>query len=141
MTLNTDELCELADKLSSPRLAALEKELAEKKRETDYWRQRCEEAERRVEMLQARTGWSPDCVTLSMEKIRTFAGSLRNMERWAFLRQFVQWTLSEELAAKEMPMLESLMPLPDEKTAEIHNHFGQDAKCQVFNAKVTGNFE
>ena len=117
MELNTTELGVLAEMLNAQKVAQIEKELAEARKETDYWRGRCEQ----LELLQTASTIEnlvlKNYIMLSAGRIKKFVERLGKMEQWAFLRAFMQTTLPEELSSQEMPLLDKVMPMPDEKTS------------------------
>ena len=55
-------------------------------------------------------------IMLSAEKIKIFVSRLNSVDRWSFLRTFMQWTLPEELLAKELPLIDQVMPMPNRQT-------------------------
>ena len=119
MEMNTQEFSVLADMLSTQRLAVMEAELAKQKEQTEFWRQRYEEAERRLAATDMKNMILTNYIVLSMEKIKSFVKGLYKMEQWAFLRAFIQWSLPEELMAQERGMVEQVMPMPEKAVVRI----------------------
>ena len=113
MQLNTDEFGALADMLSAQRITALNEQLEEAQKEADYWRKRCETAETMMAASEMENMFLKNCFILSLEKIKSFVSRLNSIDRWAFLRTFMHWTMPEELRARELPMIDKVMPMPD----------------------------
>ena len=56
---------------------------------------------------------------LSLERIRAFVERLKSIDHWAFLRTFMQWALPEELQAKELPLIDKVMPMPQPQKPSV----------------------
>jgi hypothetical protein len=56
---------------------------------------------------------------LSLERIRAFVERLKSIDHWAFLRTFMQWALPEELQAKELPLIDKVMPMPQSQKPSV----------------------
>ena len=65
---------------------------------------------------------------LSVERIKSFMRRLKDIDRWAFLRTFVFWSLPAELEEQEKALAEEVMALPDEQPV-----MSVDAKQVVMN--------
>lgn len=113
MQLNTDEFGALADMLSAQKSAALREELKRAQQEAAYWRQMYERADTMKTVKEIENLYLKNCFILSLEKIKAFVKGLNSIDRWAFLRTFMHWTTPEELQAKELPLIDQVMPMPD----------------------------
>ena len=146
MQLDTMELGVLAEMLNAQKVAQLEKDLAEQRKETDYWRSRCEQ----LDLLQTASTIEnlvlKNYIMLSAGRIKQFVARLGKLEQWAFLRAFMQTTLPEELTAQEMPLLDKVMPMPDEKSSinieniEQAGDINVDGNIKAGDINVDGNF-
>ena len=112
MQLDTDEFGALADMLSAQKTAMLEKELTALREEAAYWRKRCEKAEEMQAFSEMENLYLTKYIQLSREKIKAFVAGLESIDRWTFLRTFVELSLPEELLAKELPLIDAAMPMP-----------------------------
>ena len=142
MNLDTDELGVLADMLSAQKITALQEKLEAAEKDVDYWRERCE----RAELLHAATNlqnmYLTNYILLSAEKIKTFVSTLDGVAQWSFLRTFMQWSVPKEIEARELELINEVMPLPEgmKNVPTTFNNFESGSACQVFNDKVTGSF-
>ena len=114
MQLDTDEFGALADMLSAQKTAMLEKELTASREDAAYWRKRCEMAEQMQAVSQLENLFLTNYILLSTEKIKAFVAELGSVDRWTLLRTFVEWSLPEELQAKELPLIDAAMPMPSQ---------------------------
>jgi acetyl-CoA carboxylase alpha subunit len=83
-------------------------------------------------------------IILSVEKIKTFLSHLKGVEHFAFVKTFIEFALPTEHYQEQLQRVNEVMILPNEQTHEIyetHNHFEAGSGCQVFNDKVTGQFD
>ena len=51
---------------------------------------------------------------LSAEKVKEFVKRLTNIDRWSFLRTFVEWTLPDKGRSEQQALVNELMALPRE---------------------------
>ena len=116
MQLDTEEFGVLADMVSAQKITALKEEIEEARRDAAYWRRRCEEAETMKAATELEKMFLTNYIMLSAEKIKIFVSRLNSVDRWSFLRTFMQWTLPEELLAKELPLIDQVMPMPNRQT-------------------------
>lgn len=135
MQIDTEELGALAEMLSARRTEELEAALEEQRRQAEYWRARCEAAEQAAAEQAVHNVLLTNYIVLSIEKIRAFVAKLCKVEQWALLHTFMQWALPDELTARELPMLEEMMPMPDEgrPATNAYNNFAAGCECKVFN--------
>ena len=106
----------------------------------------CEAAETELQLLRARvaeleqlqTAKTLECmvlknyILLSAERIKKFFGQLEGIDRWAFLRTFLEWSLPDELRKEEMPRIDELLALPDRVgPTVVNNTFAGDVGTAV----------
>lgn len=113
--MDTEEFSVLASMVSAQRIADLERQNEELRKDAAYWRQRCEKSEAMMVASEMQNLLLKNYFMLSLEKIKAFVEKLRSIDRWAFLRTFMQWAMPEELLTKEMPMIDKVMPMPQDK--------------------------
>ena len=140
MQLDTEEFGALAEMLSAQKISALKRELEAAREDAALWRSRYEAAETRWAAADIENLYLKNCFVLSLEKIKQFVEGLSTVERWAFLRSFVMWSMPEELKARELPMIEQVMPMPQPQQYTTNNYYESGSNCQVFNDKVEGVF-
>lgn len=140
MLIDTDEFGALADMLSAQkikaleeriaaqerriaaqdeRIATLEGELDSSKKDAEYWRRSCERAETMKAASEMENLYLKNYFMLSLERIRAFVERLKSIDHWAFLRTFMQWALPEELQAKELPLIDKVMPMPQPQKPSV----------------------
>ena len=82
-------------------------------------------------------------ITLSVGKIKTFLTHLKGIERFAFLKAFLEYVLPSEHYQEQLLLVNEVMIIPEEpkQAVETHNHFEAGSGCQVFNERVIGQFD
>ena len=123
MQIDTEELGKLSEMIYARQIQALQQDIADLRKQADYWQLRCKHAEELQTASQMESIYLKNYIMLSMEKIRSFVSHLTNVDRWAFLRSFMQVSLPDELMSMELPMLEEAMPLPSLEKPLVNNHF------------------
>lgn len=145
MDLTMEEFQRLADDKSSQAIviADLERRLAEKTKETTLLNERVKQLEMDNVAARLENMVLKNYITLSVEKIRSFVGHLKGIERFAFLKAFLEYVLPTEHYQEQLLLVNEVMRIPDEQVAvgDTHNHFEAGCGCQVFNDKVNGQFE
>ncbi len=146
MDLTIEEFQRLAGDKSSQAIviADLERRLAEKTKENAQLNERVKQLEMdnvaaRLENMVLR-----NYITLSVEKIKTFVAHLRGIDRFAFLKTFLEYGLPKEHYQEQLLLVNEVMRIPDEQqpvVGDTHNHFEAGCGCQVFNDKVNGQFD
>jgi uncharacterized coiled-coil protein SlyX len=101
------------------RIKTLEGELDSSKKDAEYWRQSCERAETMKAASEMENLYLKNYFMLSLERIRAFVERLKSIDHWAFLRTFMQWALPEELQAKELPLIDKVMPMPQPQKPSV----------------------
>lgn len=143
MNLTMEEFERLtADKsLQAMKVADLERKLADKTAEIDRLRNEVE----RLSMANAAARLEcmilKNYITLSVEKIKKFVLHLQGIERFAFLKAFLEYVLPKEHYQEQLLLVNEVMTMPVEekpKASETHNHFEAGSGCQVYNGDVTG---
>ena len=71
-------------------------------------------------------------ITLSADKVKAFVKRLSSVDRFSFLKLFLEWSLPDEFQLEQMKLLNDVMVMPDERTPQVtNNHFvtltGSDA--------------
>ena len=146
MDLTIEEFQRLADDKSQQtmRIAELERRLADIKGENEQLKERVKRLEVANTAAQLENMMLRNYITLSVEKIRTFVRHLRGIERFAFLKTFLEYVLPQERYQEQLLLVNEVMTMPEEPkpvAAETHNHFEAGSGCQVFNGSVTGEFD
>ena len=138
MQINTDELGKLSDMIYAQKMERMQREIDELREQSDYWERRCKCAEELQAASQMESIYLRSYIMLSIEKIRSFVARLTSVDRWAFLRTFMQVSLPDELRSSELPMLEEAMPMPQHEKTSIHNHFNAPVAQLVEHADKVG---
>ena len=135
MDLTMDEFMRLADDKSQQamRIAELERQLAVKTSENTRLTETVKVLEAtnmaaKLENMMLRT-----YITLSVEKIKAFVSRLKGIERFAFLKTFLEYVLPQEHYQEQLLLVNEVMTLPDGRTVtgDTHTHYvtltGSDA--------------
>ena len=117
MEISIEEFQQLADDKSSRavRIAELERQLAEKTGECERLRDRvgaleAENAAARLEIMMLR-----NYITLSVEKIKAFVKRLQSLDRFAFLKTFLECVLPQEHYQEQLMLVNEVMTIPEEQ--------------------------
>lgn len=83
-----------------------------------------------------------NCIMLSVERIKAFVLRLNGIEKFSFIKTFLEYGLAQEHRREQLDVLDQVMVLPDEpkKMGETHNHFAAGSNNQVFNGEASGQF-
>lgn len=145
MDLTIEEFQKMADDRSQQaiRMAMLEQQINEKNQVIEALKNRVEclemtnTAERLTNLL------LKNYITLSVGKIKTFLTHLKGIERFAFLKAFLEYVLPSEHYQEQLLLVNEVMIIPEEpkQAVETHNHFEAGSGCQVFNERVIGQFD
>lgn len=146
MDLTMEEFQRLADDKMQERMrnAEQERRLAELTTENEALRGMVETLKRENVAARLENMVLRNYITLSVEKIRTFVSHLRGIERFAFLKTFLEYVLPKERYQEQLLLVNEVMTIPEEPkpvAGETHNHFEAGSGCQVFNGSVTGEFD
>ena len=145
MDLTIEEFQKMTDDRSQQaiRIAMLEQQINEKNQVIEALKNRVEclemtnTAERLTNLL------LKNYITLSVGKIKTFLTHLKGIERFAFLKAFLEYVLPSEHYQEQLLLVNEVMIIPEEpkQAVETHNHFEAGSGCQVFNERVIGQFD
>ena len=125
MEISIEELNALSDRTGAMqvRIAELERALCEQKAENV--RQQGEIERMKVELVEAQNVTTAkymeniylrNLLILSGERIKSFMQHLKNIDKWAFLRTFVDCCLPDRHRAEQQQLMNELMSLPDENS-------------------------
>ena len=121
MDLTMEEFQRLADDKSQQaiRIAELERQLAEEKNENTQLKDTVKMLEAAHTAAQLENMMLRNYITLSVEKIRTFVGRLKGIERFAFLKTFLEYVLPKEHYQEQLLLVNDVMIMPDERTPQV----------------------
>ena len=115
MDLTVDEFQRLADDKSQyeKRIAELERQLAEEKKVNGQLRDRvaCLEMANTAERLKNMV--LRNYITLSVEKIKQFVKHLTGIDRFSFLKTFLEFVLPQEYYQEQLLLVNELMTIPE----------------------------
>ena len=135
MDLTMDEFMRLADDKSQQamRIAELERQLAVKTSENTRLTETVKVLEAANMAAKLENMMLRNYITLSVEKIKAFVSRLKGIERFAFLKTFLEYVLPQEHYQEQLLLVNDVMTMPDERTAagDTHTHYvtltGSDA--------------
>lgn len=135
MDLTMDEFMRLADDKSQQamRIAELERQLAVKTSENARLTETVKVLEAANMAAKLENMMLRNYITLSVEKIKAFVSRLKGIERFAFLKTFLEYVLPQEHYQEQLLLVNDVMTMPDERTAagDTHTHYvtltGSDA--------------
>lgn len=134
MDLTIDEFQRLADdkSLQAMRIAELERQLAERTGENEQLRTQVKRLEMVNTAAQLNNMILRNYITLSVEKIKAFVGRLQGIERFAFLKTFLEYVLPKEHYQEQLLLVNEVMTMPHEPATPVtNNHYvtltGSDA--------------
>lgn len=133
MEISIEEFQRLADDKSDQAvmIAELRRQLAEGKQENMRLKAEMEHMGGILAAMQLENMMLKNYITLSVEKIKVFVGRLNGIERFAFLKTFLEYVLPKEHYQEQLLLVNEVMTPPDERAVETHNHFvtmtGSDA--------------
>ncbi len=135
MDLTMDEFMRLADDKShqAMRIAELERQLAVKTSENTRLTETVKVLEAANMAAKLENMMLRNYITLSVEKIKAFVSRLKGIERFAFLKTFLEYVLPQEHYQEQLLLVNEVMTLPDGRTVtgDTHNHYvtltGSDA--------------
>ena len=135
MDLTMDEFMRLADDKSQQamRIAELERQLAVKTSENARLTETVKVLEAANTAAKLENMMLRNYITLSVEKIKAFVSRLKGIERFAFLKTFLEYVLPQEHYQEQLLLVNEVMTLPDGRTVtgDTHTHYvtltGSDA--------------
>ena len=128
MDLSIEEFQRLADdkSMQAMRIADLERQLAEKTVENEQLKGKVKQLEMVNAAERLKNMLLKNYITLSVEKIKSFVSHLSGLDRFAFLKTFLEFVLPAEHYQEQLLLLNEVMVLPDEPKqpkGDTHNHY------------------
>ena len=127
MDLSIEEFQRLADDKSQQamRIADLERQLAEKTVENEQLKGKVKQLEMVNATERLKNMLLKNYITLSVEKIKSFVSHLSGLDRFAFLKAFLEYVLPTEHYQEQLLLVNEVMVIPEEPKqpkGDIHNH-------------------
>ena len=127
MDLSIEEFQRLADDKSQQamRIADLERQLAEKTVENEQLKGKVKQLEMVNAAERLKNMLLKNYITLSVEKIKSFVSHLSGLDRFAFLKTFLEFVLPAEHYQEQLLLVNEVMVIPEEPKqpkGDIHNH-------------------
>ena len=127
MDLSMDEFQRLADdkSLQAMRIADLERQLAKTKNENEQLKSQVKQLEMVNAAERLKNMLLKNYITLSVEKIKSFVSHLSGLDRFAFLKTFLEFVLPAEHYQEQLLLVNEVMVIPEEPKqpkGDIHNH-------------------
>ncbi len=128
--MSIEEFSSLSSKMEDRmvRIAELERQLAEEKAHSREVEEENRALNEEIVWIKAQRDeakfvneYLRHYIILSAEKIREFMMRLKNIDRWSFLRSFIEWSLPDEYRNEEKKLIEEVMVLPNEDPRIIMN--------------------
>ena len=115
MDLTMDEFQRLADdkSLQAMRISDLERQLAETKRENAMLKDKVECLEMANTAERLKNIVLRNYITLSVEKIRQFVKHLNGIDRFSFLKTFLEFVLPNEYYQEQLLLVNEVMTIPE----------------------------
>ena len=128
MDLTMEEFQRLADdkSLQAMRIADLERQLAEKTNENEQLKKCVKQLEMANTAARLKNILLRNYITLSVEKIKAFVSHLKGLDRFAFLKTFLEYVLPTEYYQEQLLLVNEVMAIPEEPKQAIgdtHNHY------------------
>ena len=128
MDLSIEEFQRLADDKShqTMMIANLERKLAEKTDENELLKRKVEQLELANAAERLKNMLLRNYITLSVEKIKSFVSHLSGLDRFAFLKTFLEYVLPAENYQEQLLLVNEVMVIPEEPKKPIgdtHNHY------------------
>ena len=128
MDLSIEEFQQLADDKSrqTMRIADLERQLAQKTIENEQLKSKVKQLEMANAAERLKNMLLKNYITLSVEKIKSFVSHLKGLDRFAFLKTFLEYVLPTENYQEQLLLVNEVMVIPEEPKKPIgdtHNHY------------------
>lgn len=128
MDLSIEEFQRLADDKSQQamRIADLERKLAQKTIENEQLKSQVNQLEMANATERLKNMLLRNYITLSVEKIKSFVSHLSGMDRFAFLKTFLEYVLPAEHYQEQLLLVNEVMVIPEEPKqpkGDTHNHY------------------
>ena len=123
-----DEFQRLADdkSLQAMRIADLERQLAKTKIENEQLKSQVKQLEMVNAAERLKNMLLKNYITLSVEKIKSFVSHLSGLDRFAFLKTFLEFVLPAEHYQEQLLLVNEVMVIPEEPKqpkGDTHNHY------------------
>ena len=123
-----DEFQRLADdkSLQAMRIADLERQLAKTKNENEQLKSQVKQLEMVNAAERLKNMLLKNYITLSVEKIKSFVSHLSGLDRFAFLKTFLEFVLPAEHYQEQLLLVNEVMVIPEEPKqpkGDTHNHY------------------
>ena len=128
MDLSIEEFQRLADdkSMQAMRIADLERQLAEKTVENEQLKGKVKQLEMVNAAERLKNMLLKNYITLSVEKIKSFVSHLSGLDRFAFLKTFLEFVLPAEHYQEQLLLVNEVMVIPEEPKqpkGDTHNHY------------------
>ena len=128
MDLSIEEFQRLADdkSLQAVKIADLERQLAKKTIENEQLKNKVKQLEMANVAERLRNMLLKNYITLSVEKIKSFVSHLSGLDRFAFLKTFLEYVLPAENYQEQLLLVNEVMVIPEEPKqpkGDTHNHY------------------
>ena len=128
MDLTLEEFQRLADdkSLQAVKIADLERQLAQKTIENEQLKSKVKQLEMANAAERLKNMLLKNYITLSVEKIKSFVSHLKGLDRFAFLKTFLEYVLPAENYQEQLLLVNEVMVIPEEPKKPIgdtHNHY------------------
>ena len=127
MDLSIEEFQRLADdkSMQAMRIADLERQLEKKTVENEQLKGKVKQLEMVNAAERLKNMLLKNYITLSVEKIKSFVSHLSGLDRFAFLKTFLEFVLPAEHYQEQLLLVNEVMVIPEEPKqpkGDIHNH-------------------
>ena len=128
MDLSMDEFQRLAEdkSLQAMRIADLERQLAKTENENEQLKSQVKQLEMVNAAERLKNMLLKNYITLSVEKIKSFVSHLSGLDRFAFLKTFLEFVLPAEHYQEQLLLVNEVMVIPEEPKqpkGDTHNHY------------------
>lgn len=128
MDLSIEEFQRLADDKSrqTMRIADLERQLAQQTIENEQLKSKVKQLEIANAAERLKNMLLKNYITLSVEKIKSFVSHLKGLDRFAFLKTFLEYVLPAENYQEQLLLVNEVMVIPEEPKqliGDAHNHY------------------
>ena len=128
MDLSIEEFQRLADdkSLQAMKIADLERQLAQQAIENEQLKSKVKQLEMANAAERLRNMLLKNYITLSVEKIKSFVSHLSGLDRFAFLKTFLEYVLPAEHYQEQLLLVNEVMVIPEEPKqpkGDTHNHY------------------
>ena len=128
MDLSIEEFQRLADdkSLQTMRILDMERQRAKKTIENEQLKSKVKQLEMANAAERLKNMLLKNYITLSVEKIKSFVSHLKGLDRFAFLKTFLEYVLPTENYQEQLLLVNEVMVIPEEPKQPIgdtHNHY------------------